>query len=46
MPKNSADEIQRREEALFQANIKAIEVPMSILLSSEELLKLAECCFT
>jgi glutamate formiminotransferase/formiminotetrahydrofolate cyclodeaminase len=42
MPKNSADEIQRREEALFQANVKAIEVPMSILLSSEELLKLAE----
>jgi glutamate formiminotransferase/formiminotetrahydrofolate cyclodeaminase len=42
MPKNSADEIQRREEALFQANVRAIEVPMSILLSSEELLKLAE----
>jgi glutamate formiminotransferase/formiminotetrahydrofolate cyclodeaminase len=42
MLKNSADEIQRREEALFQANIKAIAVPLSILLSSEELLELAE----
>ena len=42
MPKNNADEIQRREQALFEANVKAIDVPLSILSASEELLKLAE----
>jgi glutamate formiminotransferase/formiminotetrahydrofolate cyclodeaminase len=42
MAKNNADEIQRREQAIFEANVQAIKVPMSILQSAEELLSLAE----
>ncbi len=42
LPKATADEIEVRNKAIYDANVQAIGVPMSVLTASEELLQLAE----